>query len=271
MHIRLSIVSLLFVMGLVGCATTPESRLNTILQGEHRDAKNVARDVYRRPVETLQFFDVQPNMAVGEIWPGGGWYTEILAPYLRDEGTYYAVGFSTKAKRTPQWRKNYVAKLNAKLAAHPDVYDQTIVTSLAIPDDAQIAPDNSLDRVLTFRNVHNWLKGDYAEGVFESMFNALKPGGVLGVVEHRAKPGTSLDDMITSGYVTEAKVIALAQAAGFEFVASSEVLANPKDTKDHAKGVWTLPPTLRLKDQDRARYLAIGESDRMALKFVKPE
>lgn len=271
MRMLKGVVVALSLAGLSACASTPKEQLTDILSAEHRNEAFVKRDKYRRPVETLTFFDVQPDMAVGEIWPGGGWYSEILAPYLRKKGTYYAVGFSTTAERTPQWRKDFVKKLDEKFKANPEVYDKAIVTSLAIPDDAQIAPDNSLDRVLTFRNVHNWLKGGYAEGVFESMFKALKPGGILGVVEHRAVRGTDLETMIVSGYVTEKKVIELAEQAGFKLLDRSDVNANFRDTKDHPKGVWTLPPTLRLKDEGRARYLSIGESDRMALKFVKPQ
>lgn len=239
------------------------------MNGEHRSEKNKNRNEYRHPRETLEFLELEDDLTVVEIWPGGGWYTEILAPVLKDNGQFYAAGFSKVAQRTPQWRKSFQKKFEAKLAADPDNYSAVLVTDLAIPERPEIAPPGSADRVYTFRNVHNWMKGDYAEGVFDSMYAALKPGGILGVVEHRAKPGTSLEDMIVSGYVTEAKVIELAEGAGFRFVAKSDVNANPQDTKDHPKGVWTLPPTLRLKEVDREKYLAIGESDRMTLKFVK--
>jgi predicted methyltransferase len=235
----------------------------------HRSAKNIARNHYRHPVKTLEFFGLQPNMTVVEIWPGGGWYTEILAPHLKEEGQYYAAGFSLVAKRTPDWKKNYQRKFEANLKQHPELYSKTIITDLAIPERPDIAPGESADRVFTFRNVHNWMKGAYAQEVFNSMYKALKPGGILGVVEHRAKPGTSLEDMITSGYVTEAHVIKLAKKSGFKLAEKSEVNANAKDTKQHPKGVWTLPPSLRLGEENRAKYLAIGESDRMTLKFIK--
>ena len=166
--------------------------------------------------------------------------------------------------------KNYQRKFEEKLKQNPEVYGKTIVTDLSIPERTEIAPAGTADLALTFRNVHNWMKGEYAQDVFNSMYKALKPGGLLGVVEHRAKPNTSLEDMITSGYVTEAHVIKLAKTAGFKLEARSEINGNAKDSSQHPKGVWTLPPSLRLGDKDRAKYLAIGESDRMTLKFVKP-
>lgn len=273
---RLSCLLLLCtLLGLSACQTPSPAKvedqgLAKVLQLPHRTPAYVARDIYRHPAETLEFFDVQASMSVGEIWPGGGWYSEILAPYLRDTGQYYAIGFSTKAARTPQWRKDMVTQLNAKFAAYPHIYDKAVVTGLAVPDDVEIAPAQSLDRVLTFRNVHNWMKGGYADGVFSAMFKALKPGGVLGVVEHRAAANTSYADMVKSGYVTEAEVIRLATQAGFVLQAKSEVNANTKDSKDHPKGVWTLPPSLRLGEQQREYYQDIGESDRMTLKFTRP-
>ena len=268
--ILLSLTLLLPACQMNSRSSTEIKNSTELLQMSHRTPAYVARDVYRHPVETLRFFDVQSSMSVGEIWPGGGWYAELLAPLLRDEGKYYAIGFSTKAARTPQWRKTMVAKLNTKFTAHPHIYDKAVVTGLAVPEDIDIAPEQSLDRVLTFRNVHNWMKGGYADGVFDAMYKALKSGGILGVVEHRATPGTSYADMVKSGYVTEAEVIRLAAQAGFVLQAKSEVNANGKDSKDHPKGVWTLPPSLRLGEQQRDYYQSIGESDRMTLRFIKP-
>ena len=155
-------------------------------------------------------------------------------------------------------------KLNRK------IYNHVVITELNPPNKLSIAPKSSVDRVLTFRNVHNWIKRDQAEEVFKAMFQALKPGGILGVVEHRNSAKQSQDPKTESGYVAEDYVIALAKKAGFKLQGKSELNANPKDTKNHPEGVWTLPPTLRLKDQDREKYLAIGESDRMTLKFLKP-
>lgn len=237
------------------------------VSGDHRSAKNKARDQYRHPVETLSFFGFSPTMTVVEITPGGGWYTEILAPLLKEQGQFYAASFP--AETPVEYYKKSRAKYDAKLAADPEVYGAVIVTELAPPKFTDIAPMGSADRVLTFRNVHNWMKAGSAEGVFAAMHKALKADGLLGIVEHRAKPGTSFDDMIKSGYVTEAAVIKLAADAGFELVATSEINANPADTADHPKGVWTLPPSLRLGDTDKDKYLAIGESDRMTLLFKK--
>ena len=228
-----------------------------------------ARDAHRHPQETLAFFGVQPNMTVVEIWPGAGWYTEILAPYLRDRGQYIAAGFALTDK-SPAYQGRLATSFVEKLAAAPALYGKVGLTALGPPAAWSIAPEGSADRVLTFRNVHNWMDGGYAPEVFAAMFRALKPGGVLGVVEHRAAPGTSLEQMKQSGYVTEAEVKRLAAEAGFRFESASEVNANPKDTKDYAKGVWTLPPRLAEGEKDREKYLAIGESDRMTLRFVKP-
>lgn len=239
--------------------------------GEHRAPENRARDRYRHPVETLQFFGVEPGQTVVEIWPGGGWYTEILAPLLHDNGQFYAAVFSDKAENQPGYRARLNKSLRDKFAAHPEIYGEVKITHLHIPGETAITPAGTADRVLTFRNVHNWLAGGYAQEVFDAFFLALKPGGLLGVVEHRAKPGTGLDAMIKSGYVTEDKVIELASNAGFELIAKSDINANPKDTADHPQGVWTLPPSLRLGEQDKEKYLAIGESDRMTLLFRKHE
>lgn len=240
------------------------------MQGDHRSESNIARNVYRHPGKTLKFFEVKENMTVVEIWPSRGWYTEILAPALKENGKYYAAGFS-RDENGPAWRVNINKEFQEKLASRPDLYSNVVVTELAPPELTEIAPAGSADRVLTFRNVHNWMKGAYADEVFAAMFTALKPGGILGVVEHRAKPGTSLEKQIESGYVTEAQVITLAEKAGFKLLAKSEINANKKDSTDHPKGVWTLPPSLRLGEEDKEKYLAIGESDRMTLKFVKPE
>ncbi len=240
------------------------------MAGDHREPANVARDRYRHPRETLEFFGLRDDMTVVEIWPSRGWYTEILAPVLIERGNFFAAAFSLVARRTPDWRRDMNMEFFAKLGAHPEVYRRVIVSDLSVPERTEIAPPGSADMVLTFRNVHNWMKGEYAPGVFEAMYRALRPGGVLGVVEHRAAEDTPMHMMIESGYVTEDEVIRLAHEAGFIFEARSEINANPRDTRDHPRGVWTLPPTLRLQELDRDRYLAIGESDRMTLRFRKP-
>jgi predicted methyltransferase len=270
---RRGLLSCALALMLAGCAgmqtVDTGNLIDSALAGAHRTDANRARDGYRHPKETLQFFGLRPDMAVVEIWPGGGWYTEVLAPALRDKGVLYAAHFHVdekSAKYMGPARDNF----QKKLAAQPGIYDRVKVTALSAPQQVGIAPAGSADMVLTFRNVHNWTAAKTDEATFRAFYTALKPGGTLGVVEHRAKPGTSLERMIKSGYMTEAYVISLAEKVGFRFVARSEINANPKDTTDHPSGVWTLPPTYRLKDQDRAKYAAIGESDRMTLKFVKP-
>ncbi|MBU2581821.1 MAG: methyltransferase [Alphaproteobacteria bacterium] len=243
------------------------TKLEAIIAGDHRAPDNAARDQYRNPLETLLFFGVRPDMTVVEIWPGGGWYTEILAPLLNDKGKYYAAhrNRDTTDERILAGIKRY----EAKLAERPQIYSGVVITELS-QKKGEIAPAGSADMVLTFRNVHNWMKFGFERHVFNAMFTALKPGGILGVVEHRADPNEFPDPQALSGYVQEEQLVAMAQAAGFKFAGKSEVNANPKDTRNHPKGVWTLPPSLRLKDQDREKYIGIGESDRMTMKFVKP-
>jgi predicted methyltransferase len=271
---RVTAVSLLVF--LAACSGTPErpfrlaQTLPDVISGSHRSQANRARDSYRHPLETLEFFGVEPGMTVMEVWPGGGWYTEILAPYLQARGTYIAAGFVTSAEGAPQYRRDLMVDFRAMLAARPDLYGRVSVVELGRPDSWDVVPADSVDRVLTFRNVHNWISGGYEREMFQAFYRALKPGGVLGVVEHRADPAATIEQMKKSGYVTEDYVIRLAEAAGLRLQARSEVNANPRDTKNHPEGVWTLPPSLRLGNQDREKYLAIGESDRMTLKFVKP-
>ncbi|MEX2962012.1 class I SAM-dependent methyltransferase [Microbulbifer sp. TYP-18] len=244
--------------------------LKSVIDGKQRTEAYVARDRYRHPEETLKFLGIKPDMTVVEITPGGGWYTEILAPYLKEGGRLYAAHFPAQSESN-YYRRSLKA-FKEKMAADEGSYSEVVLTEFNPRAGVEIAPQGSADAVVTFRNVHNWMRheGD-ADKAFASFYKALKPGGILGVVEHRAKPGTSQEGMIESGYVTQDYVIKLAQKAGFELEATSEVNANPQDTADHPRGVWTLPPSLRLKDQDKAKYLAIGESDRMTLRFRKPE
>lgn len=237
--------------------------------GDHRSPAHKARDVYRHPQETLAFFDVKEDMTVVEIWPGGvGWYTEILAPLLKENGKLYAAHFSPEST-VPFFTKS-LQQFKEKLSANAEIYGGVMLTVLQPPDALDIAPKGAADRVLTFRNVHNWMRDSQALAVFEAMYRALKPGGILGVVEHRGDPDRPRDPKAESGYVREDYVIELAKQAGFKLLDRSEINANPKDNRNHPKGVWSLPPSLRLNEQDREKYLAIGESDRMTLKFVKP-
>lgn len=246
--------------------------LDSVIASPHR-AESSARDAYRNPKATLEFFDVKPDMTVVEIWPGaGGWYTEILAPYLRDKGTLYAAHFSADSES--EFYRNARAKFAEKLNASPALYDKVVVTSFEPPAIIDIAREGTADRVLTFRSVHSWyMRGGGDERIasaFSAFYKALKPGGILGVVEHRLPMSRPYSDQETSGYMREDYVIKQAQLAGFKLVAKSEINANPADTTLHPQGVWTLPPTLRLGEEKRAHYLKIGESDRMTLKFIKP-
>lgn len=238
-------------------------QLDAVLAGSWRSAANKARDVYRHPKATLQFFGLQPDQTVIEITPGAGWYSEVLAPLLRDNGHYIAAVTDNNAEA-----KQDVAALRAKFAADPTEYAKTSIATFN-PQAPVFGPAGSADMVLTFRNVHNWAMASTAQAMFKAFYAVLKPGGVLGVVDHRAAPGATLDSVKGSGYLPTDYIIKLATDAGFKLDGQSEVNANPKDTKDYPKGVWTLPPTLTLGDQDRAKYLAIGESDRMTLRFVK--
>lgn len=263
------IISSLLLSFSLGCFAASVDPVQQILAGDYRSEVHKVRDQYRHPQQTLAFFDVQQNMTVVEIWPGGaGWYTEILAPLLKDHGKLYAAHFVADSN-VPYFSKN-LEKFKQKTLARPDVYGKIELTVLQPPEHLAIAPEGSADRVLTFRNIHNWMKSGQAEAVFKAMYKALKPGGILGVVEHRNSPTIKQDPKALSGYVTEDYVINLALNAGFELLAKSEINANPKDSRNHPKGVWTLPPSLRLKDKDREKYLEIGESDRMTLKFIKP-
>lgn len=238
----------------------PSPELTRAVSAPTRTPANVARDRYRHPAETLAFFGVKPTDTVVELVPGGGWYTEILAPYLAARGTYWAAG---------GWDKglNAVKALQAKDAA---AYGKVKLAAFPAAAGQPTVPDGSADVVLTFRNVHNFLMGGQADAAFATMFRMLKPGGTLGVVDHRLPEARDAALERTSGYIKESTVIALATKAGFKLAGKSEVNANPKDTADWPQGVWTLPPTYTLKDVDRAKYAAIGESDRMTLKFVKP-
>lgn len=237
------------------------------LGGEHRSEETMARDEFRHPRETLEFFGLREGMTVVELSPGGGWYTEVLAPLVADNGTYYAAHGSVNGSA---YARRSLGAYLSMLGNDDDTYGDVIVTELNPPESASMAPAGSADLVLAFRNVHSWMRGDVLEEVLAGVFTALKPGGVFGVVQHRGRDGISVEEMKKTAYVTEDHVISAAEAAGFELAGRSEVNANPKDTADYEKGVWTLPPSLTNGDEDRERYLAIGESDRMTLKFVKP-
>jgi predicted methyltransferase len=246
--------------------TTAEA-LTAILAGDQRTPEERARDVYRHPKETLLFFGIRPEMNVLEVWPEPGYYTAIIAPLVREKGKYYAAVVPADPAST--YRTKRLQEYRDRLAARPDLYSRVVVASFPT-DGAEIAPPGSVDMVVTFRNIHNWMSRGEAAQAFATMYRVLKPGGVLGVVEHRGNPAVAQDPQAKSGYVNEDYAVKLIESQGFRLVAKSEVNANPRDTKDYEQGVWTLPPTYRLGDKDHDKYAAIGESDRFTLRFVKP-
>lgn len=273
----------LVALMLTACASTPtidpvevatKAKLTSLANSSSRPATSVARNQHRNPVETLMFFGLRDDMTVVEIAPGSGaWYTEILAPMLRDNGTFYAAGYD------PESESEYVIKnaikYNEKMIANPDMYDK-IQQSIFASDNMQPAPANSADMVLTFRSFHGWAQGENEQKAMQAMYDALKPGGILGLVQHRMNEDTVEGEKRgATGYIKPSHVIATAEAVGFELVASSEINANTLDTKDHPNGVWTIPPANNYKDlaegTDTSVFTAIGESDRMTLKFVKPK
>ena len=235
--------------------------LEDAINSKDRSLKNVKRDQYRNPYETLSFFEIQQDMKVVELSPGGGWYTEILANYIHAPGMLIAAHFDKNSERDfyVRMRNSFENKINQN-----PMYKNVSIVDLS----SKLAEAETVDAVLTFRNLHNWI-GPQIDLIFSNAHTALKKGGILGVVEHRANPGTSLEEMKKTGYVTEEYAINIAKKHGFTLISKSEINANPKDTKDYERGVWTLPPVLRLKEDNKQKYLAIGESDRMTLLFKK--
>lgn len=238
-----------------------------VADNPYRTAAEIQRDRYRHPSETLSFFGIAPHMTVAEISPGGGWYANILGPYLKDEGRYIAVEFSpdfadsARRARALDWQKGFIAdkeKFGPRAAA-------------AFMGGAKpFAPPDSVDMVLTFRAWHNWIPAGQANLLLREFYQVLKPGGVLGIVQHREDENSPRTPQMRSGYVKESTLIEMAAAAGFVLAARSAINANPKDSKNWPRGVWTLPPTLAMGEEGRETYLAVGESDRMTLKFIKP-
>jgi len=267
-------LNLLFIVALILSIAFPygtasgndQNSLAQWLSAPHRTPGNVVRDVYRHPIETLTFFGVKDNSTVVEILPGSrGYYLELLAPYLKARGVYFA------ANRDELAARQYLAdhkKFLERLKEDAALFEKVRVTKFNA-DRHEIAPAGSADFVLTFRNLHNWMERHEIDGALRAFHKALKPGGVLGVVDHRGRTDMSQEAQMKFGYVREDVAIKLIEKAGFKLAATSEVNANPKDTKDYPQGVWTLPPTYRLGDKDRARYQAIGESDRFTHRFVK--
>jgi predicted methyltransferase len=276
---------ILMVLGL--CAATAgwasdlsvEARIERAMTGDHRSAENIARNPYRHPVGTLTFLGLKDGMTVLEIWPGGGWYTEVLAPVVRHHGQLIVAGYDADVPDQPQYRYRLHKELLEKFSARPDVYDQVAMVPFSPPQSASLGAPDSIDLVLTFRNTHGWISDGIADSVFAEFARVLKPGGILGVVQHRAAADSDPLKSAETGYVSEAAVIELARKAGLYLEGRSEVNANPGDSREHEGGVWTLPPSLALcgemeaeaeRSACEAKYRAIGESDRMTLRFRKP-
>ncbi len=273
MKLKYCLVVLIASLGLpasVAVANENINQLTVLANGDHRSDAYKARNQYRNPAKTLDWFGIRNDLTVVEISPGaGGWYSEILAPYLRDNGKFYVGSYDSESE-IEYYRKSY-KKYADKLASAPEIYGNVNMFEFAPPNKPDLQPEGQADMVLTFRNVHNWLNNDMANQVFSAIYKVLKPGGILGLVTHRGEEHMVGKEWSERGYVSEAEVIRLVEQAGLQFVDKTEINANPKDTKDHPKGVWTLPPVYRLGDEDREKYAAIGESDRMTMKFMKPE
>jgi predicted methyltransferase len=261
-------------------APAAEDPLAAAVNSDSRSADDKSRDQYRHPQEALAFWGLQPGMTILEVQPGGGWWTEILAPYAHATGgKYYATAADLDNPELSEGARKARAEFEARFAAKPEVYGQVQLVNFG--DKSRPLPENTFDFVLSARSVHGWMGNGITDKVLKDLYGALKPGGILAIEQHRANPGEQ-DPKAESGYVTEAYVIEQAQKAGFELVDRSEINANASDTKDHPFGVWTLPPTKRTRPYsegpdahdpkfDRTKYDAIGESDRMTLKFRKPQ
>jgi predicted methyltransferase len=248
---------------------TLKAALGAVLKSPHRKPANAARDAYRHPLETLEFFGLQPNMTVLDYGPGEGWYTEVLAPVLAPKGKLLVT--INDPNGPPDSRATFSGqRFKRFLETGPELYGkvETVVTGGPVP---KLGIEGKLDMVFLFRELHGAHQNKQLPALLGEAFKALKPGGVLGVEQHRAPEGANPDESAKKGYLPQAFVIAQAEAVGFKLAGKSEINANPKDTKDYPEGVWTLPPSFQLKDKDRQKYADIGESDRMTLKFVKPK
>lgn len=244
-----------------------DAKLKKVISGDHRGEKNAVRDKYRHPYETLQFFGIKDDMTVVEVWPGGGWYTEILAPYLKEKGKLIPVTYDRNSETQKQWMGRVNKAFDDNFVDKPETYGDLKPVGLPVPGGGEIASAGSVDMILDFRNAHNWIRWG-AEDMLKSWFAALKSGGVVGIVDHRKADDQEYNPQ--DGYIHEKQLIELMEKHGFKFLGRSDLNANPKDDMSHPRGVWTLPPSLANGEKDRDKYLGIGESNRLTMKFVKP-
>ncbi|MDY0007895.1 MAG: methyltransferase [Spongiibacteraceae bacterium] len=265
----------LTALALLALSTVALSDITTALEdaatSTQRSEANRARNVYRHPVETLTFFGLKPDMTVLEIHPGNLWYTEVLGPVLKADGQLIVAGYDSALPGQPAYTYKLQEAMEQRLADDTALFGDVSVVKLSPPDSIALGEPGSVDMVLTFRSLHGWTQAGVTDQILRAFFTVLKPGGTLGVVQHRTVPEAIADPAAFTGYLTEQQVVDAATAAGFVLEAKSEINANPRDIRQHPAGVWTLPPTLRLGEVDRDKYLAIGESDRMTLRFRKPE
>lgn len=263
-------------MGMLLCfesaqAQVDEQKLINIIDAEFRTNISRSRDQYRNPLETLSFFGVEPDMTVVELWPGGGWYTDILAPYLKEEGKYIAAHYNpeTEGQLASYFQSSYLA-FESRIASEPYWYGKMEIHPFEPPQTQPIAPSGSVDMVVTFRNVHHWLNNGTFENIMKEAWTVLKPGGVFCVVDNRANVYENADPLAESGYVNQQWLVQQIHDAGFQVLEHSEVNANPQDSADHPNGVWTLLPYLRVPEgEEEQRYVDIGETDRFTMKFIK--
>ena len=262
--------ALLVLLITLGHQNVESKSLDSVIAGDHRSEQNKSRDVYRNPKQTLEFFGIESEMTVVEVWPSAGWYTEILAPYLNEKGQYISASFDLNSDSAFVQRMGKI--FLGKLEKRPDLYSNVKHGVLMLRDKIEVADPGTVDMVLTFRNIHNWMAREQQHIAMKAFYEMLKPGGILGVVEHRGDELVPQDPSSKSGYVNESYMVKIAEAAGFILDDSSEVNSNPLDTKNHSEGVWTLPPTYRAQNDAQKMALSeIGESDRFTLRFKKPE
>lgn len=279
--LKKSVFGMVLVAGLVGPGQAADNPLQQAIEGDHRDQEATQRDQYRHPYRTLRFLGIESDMTVIELWPGGGWYTDILAPYLKEEGEFVAAHFNPDSEHEyGDYFRRSLEQYKKKIDGKSDLYGDFSIVAFEPGATDSLGEPGSADRVLTFRNAHNWLKMEAFGDALEQAHEVLKPGGVFGVIDHRADPREPIDPRSVNGYVNERWIIGRIEAAGFQLMARSQVNANPADHRSHPEGVWTLPPTLRHcrsmdegeeRDACMDRYKAIGESDRFTLRFVKVE